>query len=211
MVHSSKLKPMRILIAEDQALVRQGMAALIADLVAEVVEAQDGEEALDRLKSGSFDMALLDIGLPRRTGLDVLIAVRSRQIPTKVIILTGDTETYSPARIYEAGADGFLYKTADSKYFLETFSAVAMGTDPTAREEHIGENAKTVAELRELLTDREIQIVKLVVEGNSNKQVAETLFISEHTVRKHREHVNRKLNIRSPMALASFAIKAGLV
>ncbi len=205
------LKNTRVLIAEDHALVRQGLTALIADRVAQVVEVDNGEEALKRLTSEVFDLALLDIGLPRRTGLDVLQQIRKRQIAVKIIVLTGDTDTHSPADIYAAGADGFLYKTADADHFIETFCAIARGTKLSAPEDCAGENAKEVAQLRETLTNRELQIVKLVVEGGSNKTVADTLFVSEHTVRKHREHINRKLNIRSPMALASFAIRAGLV
>lgn len=206
-----RLENMRILIAEDQSLVRQGLCALIEHDVAEIIESDNGEDALHLLKTQPFDIALIDIGLPRRTGLDILREVRARNIDVKVIILTGDTHTHAPADIYAVGADGFLYKTADAAHFLDMFSAVARGARVKSPENEAGENAKEVASLRQSLTDRELQIVKLVVEGNSNKDVADTLCISEHTVRKHREHVNRKLSIRSPMALATFAIKAGLV
>ncbi len=204
-------KEMRILIAEDHALVRQGMAALIATEVREVVEAKDGEEALDFLKKEKFDLALIDIGLPLRTGMDVLCEVRRREIPVKIIVLTGDTDRYSPATVYAAGADGFLYKTADADHFMAIFSAVAKGSRLPTTDDEDGHNAGAVANLRDGLTARELQIVKLVAEGQSNKQAASTLCISEHTVRKHREHINRKLEISSPTALSTFAIKAGLV
>jgi len=202
---------LRVLIAEDHALVRQGMAALIAADVAEVVEACDGEEALSLLKQGGFDLALVDIGLPLRTGIDVLREVRQRQIPVKIIILTGDTDTYSPASIYADGADAFLYKTADADHFIETLIAVASDKTPPEEITADGENARSIALMREQLTERELQVVKLITEGGSNKTSAIILGISEHTVRKHREHINRKLNIASPTALAAFAIKAGLI
>lgn len=205
------LKNLTVLIAEDESLVRQGIAALIEPDVEEIIEASDGEQALSLLKTMSIDIALLDIGLPLRTGLDVMAEIRSRNIDVKIIILTGDTNAYSPTKVYAAGADAFIYKTADAQSFLDVFSSVARGTPVPKTDAKEGENAKSVAELRESLTARELQIVKLIVEGANNQQTADALFISQHTVRKHREHINRKLNIKSPTALANFAIKANLV
>lgn len=205
------LESYTVLIAEDQALVRQGMAALLADVTADVIEVDNGKTALDTLQSHKVDLALLDIGLPQRTGLDVLAHMRKTGSDLKIIILTGDTERYSPKQIYAAGADAFLYKTADASHFLDTCIAVANGELLNDSASEDGSDTNEVAQLKERLSDRELQIVKLIVEGMSNKQAAEVLFISEHTVRKHREHINHKLSISSPLALASFAIKAGLV
>lgn len=192
-------------------MVRQGIAALIEPEVGKILEAKDGEEALHLLKTQKIDVALIDIGLPLRTGLDVMAEVRKRGIEVKIIILTGDTYTYSPSDIAANGADAFLYKTVDAQQFLDVFMAVAQGKIVVNNHLIDGDNAKSIAELRDSLTARELQIVKLVVEGANNKQAAEALFISEHTVRKHREHINRKLSVKSPTALAAFAIKAGLV
>lgn len=204
------LSELRVLIAEDHALVRQGLSALVGTEVGDVLEVEDGDQALDLLKREHVDLALIDIGLPIRTGLDVLREVRKRELPVKIIILTGDTDRYAPKQIYADGADGFLYKTADAEHFLETFEAVARGRPVrTARDNEPTETS--VAELRETLTDREAQILKLVVEGASTQAAASILSISDHTVRKHREHINAKLGTSSPAALAAFAIKSGLV
>ena len=205
------LSNLRVLIAEDQALVRQGIVALIQDDVEEIIECCDGGEALQMLKKEQVDLALIDIGLPGRTGLDILAEARKRNLPVKIIILTGDTHSYSPATIYEAGADAFLYKTADAQNFIDVIHAVANGRPVPDDRDGDGSNALSVAELRDKLTPRELQIVKLIVEGSSNKKVAEALFISEHTVRKHREHINLKLEVHSLASLAAFAIKASLV
>lgn len=205
------MSELTVLIAEDEALVRQGIVALIGDEVGNITECANGDEAMQLLKNERFDIALLDIGLPRRTGVDILTEIRRRQMETKVIILTGDTNNYAPATIYEAGADAFLYKTADAENFLEVFRAVAKGRPVISERTNEGSNAQTVAELRDTLTPRELQIVKLIVEGASNRDVAGSLFISEHTVRKHREHINQKLDVHSPASLAAFAIKASLV
>ena len=202
---------LKLLVAEDQTLVRQGLVALLSDAVGEIVEVDNGADALNQLKTGQFDLALIDIGLPALTGMDVLAQARVRGLATKIIILTGDTASHSPKQVHAAGADGFVYKTADVDKFLSIFETAIAGTAPPPVHDADGENAAEVAELRDRLTPRELQIVKLVVEGGSNKTVAEALSISDHTVRKHREHINRKLNIHSPAALASFAIKAGLV
>ena len=205
------LSGLRVLIAEDEALVRQGIVALIEDDVAEIIECADGSEALQRLKQGNVDLALVDIGLPGRTGLDILKEAKSRELPVKIIILTGDTDSYAPVAIYEAGADAFLYKTTDADNFIEVIRAVANGHAPPTGSEKEGAGAPSVAQLRAQLTARELQIVKLVVEGSSNDRIAGSLFISKHTVRKHREHINQKLDIHSPASLAAFAIKASLV
>jgi len=201
----------RVLIAEDEALVRQGIAALIETEASSITECEDGEAALEHLKTGAFDIVLIDIGLPRRTGIDVLTEVRSRELPVKVIVMTGDTNSFSPTAIYAAGADAFLYKTTDAGNLLETFRSVLAGRRPSTANQTDGEGAQSVAQLRERLTARELQILKLIVEGASNRQVAKTLFISEHTVRKHREHINTKLEVNSPATLAAFAIKASLI
>ncbi|VAV89583.1 hypothetical protein MNBD_ALPHA06-2036 [hydrothermal vent metagenome] len=207
----SNQRSIRILLADDEALVRQGMAALLATEFDKVVEAADGEQALSCLKQQTFDLALLDIHLPRRTGLDVLQEIQARGLPLKVIILTGDTDSWSPQDIYAAGADAFLYKTADAEHFLETVLAVASDQTLPDMELADGANAGSIARLREQLTARELQVVKLAAEGLANKQMANVLGISDHTVRKHREHINRKLGFTSPTALAAFAIKAGLI
>lgn len=207
----SDVNGVRILIAEDEALVRQGIVALLDPEVDEIVEVSDGELALHLIKTEKFDLALIDIGLPLRTGLDVLKEIRQRKIDIKVIILTGDTQRYSPKDIYQAGADAFVYKTFDAETFLDIFIAVVEGKNLPDTHPVEGEKAASIAEIRDSLTARELQIVKLVVEGGSNRQTAESLFISEHTVRKHREHINRKLEAKSPAALAAFAIKVGLV
>lgn len=200
-----------MLIAEDEALVRQGIAALIEPEVDEIVEAKNGEEALYLLKNQRFDLALIDIGLPLRTGLDVLEEVRKRGIDVKIIILTGNTYHYSPKQIFEMGADAFLYKTVDAEQFLDTILAVISGEAISESRQDEGGLSESIAQIREALTSRELQIVKLIVEGSNNRQVSELLFISEHTVRKHRENINKKLKLKSPTALAAFAIKAGLV
>ena len=202
----ASLSGLRILLAEDEALVRQGMTAILETEDCLITEACDGKQAMDMLKSQKFDVALIDIGLPVRTGLDVLSEVRARGIAVKIIMLTGDTHSYSPAHILKAGADGFLYKTANAEAFMQTITDVIDGKTSNS-----AASTESEAQLSEGLTPRELQIVKLVAEGAPSKQIANVLNISEHTVRKHREHINRKLDLSSPAALAVFAIKAKLV
>lgn len=207
-MYQSKIQ---ILIAEDHALVRQGLVALMESPEFVITEVDNGLDAASCLKSGEYDLALLDIGLPRRTGLDVLIEMRQRGIDTKIILMTGDTDHHAPRDMYAAGADAFLYKIAEADHLLETIRAVLNGERVKANEAYDGESLQRVAEFKSRLSERELQVTKLVVEGQSNKSIAQALFISEHTVRKHREHINRKLDVRSPAVLATFAIKAGLV
>ncbi|MEO0367173.1 MAG: response regulator transcription factor [Pseudomonadota bacterium] len=200
----------KILIAEDQALVRQGFVALLESQDYQVVEVDNGVDALRQGKTGEFDLILLDIGLPKRTGIDVLRELKKSATCSPVVVLTGDSERYAPRDIYLAGADAFLFKTTDANHFLDICQQVLAGKQfNDSDDEEISETS--IAQLSQTLSERELQIVKMVVEGSSNREIGESLFISEHTVRKHREHVNKKLMLKTPVALASFAIKAGLV
>ncbi|MEM8501014.1 MAG: response regulator transcription factor [Pseudomonadota bacterium] len=207
-----QLKNASILIAEDHTLVRQGFVSLLSSRVRSITEASDGKEALQLLQNEVFDIALLDIGLPELSGLSVLNELRKNDLRTKVILLTGDTITHAPADIYDQGADAFVYKTTETQHLIDVLSDVADGNTPrmeTAARKSSA--APCFSELHESLTSREKQVLKMLVEGSTNQVIADKLFISQHTVRKHRENINKKLNMKSPAALARFAISCGLV
>ncbi len=206
---NTDLSALKVLIAEDQTLLRQALVALLETETGAITETANGNDALELLTAAEFDLALLDIGLPGRSGLEVLAEVKRAQPAIKVIILTGDSDKYKAHDVMTLGADGFMYKTVQAEEFLHCIVAVMSGDYqwPVGTDSQISER---VDDQRELLTRREIQIVKLIVEGASTREVADALSISEHTVRKHREHINAKLGVHSPAALAMYAIKTGI-
>ncbi len=207
-----QLEHAHILIAEDHTLVRQGFVSLLSGRVRSIREASNGKEALELLQNESFDMALIDIGLPELSGLSVLKKVRKDDLRTKIVILTGDTMSHAPADIYAAGADAFVYKTTETQHLISVLADVLDGITPQAETAEINDGADSqLSALYESLTSREKQVLKTLVEGLTNQEIADQLFISQHTVRKHRENINKKLNMKSPAALARFAISFGLV
>lgn len=207
-----QLEHAHILIAEDHTLVRQGFVSLLSGRVRSIREASNGKDALELLQNESFDMALIDIGLPELSGLSVLKKVRKDDLRTKIVILTGDTMSHAPADIYAAGADAFVYKTTETQHLISVLADVLDGITPQVETAEISNGADSqLSALYESLTSREKQILKTLVEGLTNQEIADQLFISQHTVRKHRENINKKLNMKSPAALARFAISCGLV
>ena len=150
----------KVLIAEDHALVRQGMRVLLETEGYDVAEVEDGAEAFKHIRNGGVDLALLDIGLPVRSGVDVLQEVRRRELPTRVIVMTGDTDHYSPADLYAMGADAFVYKTADADHLMDTIAAVFAGR---VLPQQNSDSPSAAAVLREQLTDRVVSVASAPV------------------------------------------------
>ncbi|MFK7733188.1 MAG: response regulator [Pseudomonadales bacterium] len=207
-----QLKDTSILIAEDHTLVRQGFVSLLSDRVCTIREASNGRQALELLHNEIFDMALIDIGLPDISGLSVLQELREHNLCVKVVLMTGDTMTHAPSDIYAAGADAFVYKTTETQHLIDVLTDVVEGISPRKEPDPVIHRTDSkLAELHDSLTSRERQVLKMLVEGLTNQEIADKLYISQHTVRKHRENVNKKLNMKSPAALARFAISCGLI
>jgi len=208
----------RVLIADDHAMVRQGVAAMLAfhDDVEVVGEAGDGAEAVEKTVALAPDVALMDIAMPGLGGLEATLRIR-RQCPrTRVIVLSqyGDREYVE--RFLKAGVTGYILKTAGSEELISAIRAVAAGgsyLSPAI--------ASTVIEgFRDMgppidgydrLTDREKEVLKLLAEGASAKEIAVQLGISPKTVGAHQASVHEKLDIHSRADLVKYAIKIGVI
>jgi DNA-binding NarL/FixJ family response regulator len=212
----------RVLIVDDHALVREGVRALLsrADDVTVVGEAGGGREAIALAKSLSPDVILMDIAMPDLGGLEATLEIRKDAPDTKIIVLTqyGDREYVH--RFLRAGVSGYVLKKAAGAELVAAIRAVARGglvLDPeVARDAVTGEAAPPSqiageADPYEKLTDREKQVLKLVAEGRSNKEVAQLLGISVKTAMTHREHVMDKLDLHSRTDLIRFALKCGVI
>jgi DNA-binding NarL/FixJ family response regulator len=210
----------RILLADDHAMVRRGLRMVLdAEPDLEVVdEASDGAEALDRVLQGDVDLAILDVTMPRMTGLQAARELRRRDSDTKVLVLSmHDNEQY----LYEAlkaGASGYVLKSAAHKDLVEACRA-AMRGEPflypgavTALIKDFLAHAHDGVRARENpLTPREEEVTKLIAEGHTSKEIAGLLVLSEKTVERHRANILEKLGLRDRVDLTRYAIRRGLI
>jgi DNA-binding NarL/FixJ family response regulator len=210
----------RILLADDHAMVRRGLRMVLdAEPDLEVVdEASDGAEALDRTLQGDVDLAILDVTMPRMTGLQAARELHRRGSEAKVLVLSmHDNEQY----LYEAlkaGASGYVLKSAAHKDLVEACRA-AMRGEPflypgaiTALIKDFLNHANEGGRDRENpLTPREEEVTKLIAEGHTSKEIAALLVLSEKTVERHRANILEKLGLRDRVDLTRYAIRRGLI
>jgi len=211
----------RIVIAEDHRILREGLKALLGawDAVEVVGEAEDGLEAIRCVEKQKPDMILLDLAMPRMSGLSVIKDIRSRYPETRILALTiHETEEYILEAL-RSGANGYCLKDAGQKELLAAIECVLAGKtylSPGVSQKVLEgylEERKTLKTRSswDTLTQRERDVLKLVGEGHKNKEIADLLCISPKTVEKHRSNLMRKLDIHSVSALTAFAIEKGLV
>ena len=212
------MNPTRVLLVDDHALVRAGIRALIEgnDGIEVVAETGDGREALRLIEELRPDLVLLDITLPVINGFDVLEEINKRQLETRVIILTVHEATEYAMRALRAGAAGYLPKSAASNELEEAIRTVAQGGTYVSQEiskKSLVDFAKgqTQQDLLASLTPRQREVLKLIAEGHSTKNIAGKLNISVKTVESHRAKLTERLGIRDVASLVRFAIKMGLI
>lgn len=202
--------PIRIVVAEDHALVRAGMKLLISrqPRLRWVGEAADGESALALVRALRPDVLLLDLGLPRMDGLDVMQTLAREQLPTRVLVVTARQDPASVRAALSFGAQGYMLKTDDADALLAALEKVAAGGWHVSEElASVFEHAPRGGAEPEPLTPREEDIAARVGRGHSSKRIGLDLGISEHTVRKHRENIARKLALRNAAELVAWTIR----
>ena len=215
--------PVRVAIVDDQALVREGFRRIIdaePDLRV-VAEAADGLDAVDAVARSHPDVAILDIRMPRVDGIEATRRILAEvEDPPRVLILTtfGDDEYVYSA--LHAGASGFILKDAPPEELVAAIKVVASGEallDPSVTRGVIEEfvrrsppSPRPGAELDQL-TPRELEVLKLITQGRSNAEIAETLVISPPTVKTHVAHVLGKLGVRDRAQAVIYAYESGLV
>ena len=211
----------RIVIADDHALMREGVRALLqkADDIEVVGEAEDGRQAIDRCVELLPDVLLLDIAMPNLGGLEAALEIRKLCPRTKIIVLTQYEDREYVARFLKIGVSGYVLKKAAGAELASAIRAVARGglvlapeVARVALEEREAAAAGTeTVDAYETLTDREKQVLKLVAEGRSNKEIAELLGIGVKTAMSHREHVMGKLGVHGRTELIRFALRRGII
>jgi DNA-binding NarL/FixJ family response regulator len=198
-----------VLLADDHGLVRQGLRLILdaqPDLKV-VREAGDGEEAFNLALSDDVDLAVLDVAMPRLTGLQVAERLKRYRPEVRVLLLSMyDNEQYFFEAL-NAGASGYVLKNSATQDLVAACRA-AMRGEPFIYPRAL---AALVRDRTDPLTPRESEVVKLIAEGFSAKEIAEQLVISEKTVERHRSNILEKLELRDRVALTRYAIRRGLV
>jgi DNA-binding NarL/FixJ family response regulator len=210
----------RILLADDHALVRAGIRRILESEpdLSVVAEAADGAEAVELARGSTPDVAVLDVSMPTMTGLQAALEITRRAPTVRTLMLSMyDNEQYFFSAL-QAGACGYVLKSAADEDLVAACRA-AMRDEPFLYAGVAGTLVRDFLERvrrgeripRAVLTEREDQVVKLIAEGNSSKEIAHKLVISVKTVERHRANVLAKLGMRDRTELTRYAIRAGLI
>jgi DNA-binding NarL/FixJ family response regulator len=210
----------RVLLADDHAVVRSGLRAVLeAEPDIEVVaEAQDGMEAVEKSLAENVDLAILDVSMPKLTGLQATAELLRRRSDLRVLILSvHDNEQYFFEAL-KAGAAGYVLKSAANRDLIDACRAAMRGEPflyPNAVRalirEYLEQARRGEAVPEDPLTPRELQVVKLIAEGLSSDEIAEALVISRKTVDHHRANILGKLGMRNGAEVTRYAIRRGLI
>ncbi len=212
--------PARILLADDHGLVRRGVRLILEaqpDLVV-VAEAADGAEAVELLRTVEVDLAILDVAMPRMTGLQAAREISRRRTPPVMLMMSmHDNEQYFFESL-RVGASGYVLKSVADRDLVEACRAslrgesfLYPGTESGLVRDYLARLERGEKLPRAVLTPREDEVVKLIAEGFSSRDIAAELNISVRTVERHRENVLQKLGMRDRTELTRYAVRVGLI
>ncbi|MGV1098328.1 response regulator [Thiovibrio sp. JS02] len=211
----------RVFVADDHSIVREGLRQLFAkrDDLELAGEAADGESALKEIRGLKPDVAVLDIAMPNISGLECIPLVKNISPKTAIVILSMFAREAYVHQALAAGAFGYVLKTAPWSEVIEAIQMAAEGKYFLSRDinsdvirSYLNNEERMASESSryDQLSDREQQVFRMVIEGNSTKRIADLLCLSPKTVEKHRSNISKKLGISDPLAMMKFAIKIGV-
>lgn len=204
------MNELSIYIADDHAIVVDGLKEILRSKTDWQVRgtASNGEEMMQLLTQRKADVVILDINMPKMNGIECTAWIKQNHPETKVIILTMFPEKTYIDQLIKAGADGCLLKSRGSKDLIDAIERVTSGKSYFDSIKDF-----SISEVKPIynLSEREIEIIKWVVNGNTTYEIADQLFISEHTVKTHKKNIFKKVGINSVSQLATFAINNNLI
>jgi len=210
----------RILIADDHTLVREGIVSMLSRFedINVIGEASNGKEAIEKVNDLRPEIVLMDISMPGLGGLEATLEIRKVHPEVKILILTQYDDKEYVSRFLKAGVSGYILKKALGMELLTAIRAVARGESylhpsiaGSVIDRFVSKKKDHRDDVLDKLTSRETQILKLLAEGNSHKEIATTLGISVKTVISHQTNISDKLDIHSRAGLIKFAIRSGLI
>ena len=206
-----------ILIADDHTIVREGLKRILQQTedIKRIDEASDGEEVIQKVGRTDYDLVLLDISLPGRSGLDILKQLKCMKPALPVLVLSMHPEEQYAIRSIRAGASGYLTKESASQELIEAIRKVAQGkryiTSSLAERMAFQIELDTKKSLHEALSDREYQVFCMIASGKTVKEIAGVLSLSVKTISTHRSRLLKKMNMKNNAQLTHYAIKYSLV
>jgi two-component system invasion response regulator UvrY len=208
---------MKILIADDHSVVREGLKLILKDLKIPglIEEVEEGHEALNKITIGNYDFVILDILMPGLSGLDILNALKVRNIKVNILILSAYSQGQYAVRALELGASGYISKNSAPEELALAIKKVFSG-EKYISSDIIGKLVSNIQKpddtfLHNRLSEREFQIMCFLVKGTSIIEIGKKLSISEKTVSAHRAHLLEKMGMKSNTELALYAYKNSLI
>lgn len=207
----------RVLLADDHPIVRAGLREILADTgdIAVAGEAVNGQEVLERVRGGDYDVAVLDMSMPGRSGIELIRLVKQEKPKLRVLVLSMHSEEQYAVRALKAGASGYLTKESAADQLVAAIRRIAAGgafvspetAERLARELNRGPGAPP----HTLLSDREFQVFQLIAGGKSVSEIADELALSVKTVSTHKTRIMHKMNLANQAELIRYAIRHKLV
>ena len=209
-------KKIRVLLVDDHAIVRNGVRLMLgeADDISVEGEAESAQRALQLIRTQEFDVALLDIAMPDKNGLDLLKQLRSEQPKLSVLILSTYSEEIYAMRAFKLGAAGYLTKDSPTSALINAVRKAAAGgkhVSPAMMEKLVSAIGGGAVGSHEALSNRELEVLKLIASGESLVKIAEALHLSPHTVTTYRARILEKMGLSSNAELTRYAIENGLL
>jgi DNA-binding NarL/FixJ family response regulator len=211
----------RVLLADDHPLFRDGLSTLLQARGMHVVgEASNGLEALEQARALKPDLVLMDVHMPQMNGLEATRLIKTEMPHTKIVILTVSDDDADLFEAIKSGAQGYLLKSLASQTFFEMLDGVARGEAPITRDlatRILGEFARHLrqedpsARREANLTEREKEVLRLVAEGSTNRDIAAKLNVTENTIKYHLKNILEKLHLRNRAQAVAYAMQTGLL
>jgi len=215
------LPPIRILLADDHSILREGLRMLLErqQEFAVVGDASNGREAVEMAEACDPDVVIMDLAMPGMNGIEATRRITARNPRTAVVILSMHADESYILRSLKAGARAYLLKDSLKTDLMDAVRAAVRGksffspkVSQVLKEDYVNElEAKGAEDTWDLLTDREREVLQLVAEGKTNKEIAGVLNISAYTIDTHRSHILQKLNLHSAPELILYAVRKGII